>query len=692
MPYSVTKTDGTVVATVQDTKLDTTTDLTLLGKNYRGYGEFVANNFIRLLENFSYTSAPVKPLKGQIYYNTTDRKLYVYDSATVGWKALAKVENASSTPSNVTTGEMWWDTTNKQLKVYDGSGFVTIGPATASGYGTSGQVVGTIHDSGENLKVVVYDYVDGTLVAIISHNPTFTISGSSEAALYTEFTTISPGINLSKSVASGLAKFTGTATNSELLNNLASTDFLRANVAASTSGAVSFLTDTGIRVGAGSDLVINIDGGGGTYANFKNQSTNADINLIVTTATGANTAISISGSTALATVAGNPTTGLGIATKNYVDTAVGSGNALLRDGTVSVTGNISPDTNSTRSLGTTLLRYKDIFGTTLYGNVTATGTSSQGNISITGTTASTSSTTGALTVAGGAGIAGNVYVNGILGSTASIPSTSTTTGALVIAGGAGLTGNINAGGTITGAIIAGTSAGVFGSANTANAGEIRLANTGTIAWRNSTNTADSGNISFNSGNYLVVNSSNGANIAVSGSTVANFVSTGLSVGNLVSSGNVQIGGSIAANAGVLQVTGHSSFSSILEKATIDTTTTLGSSITTNIDLLTSAVIYFTLNAVAGFSFNVRASSTQSLNNVMSVGQTATLAILTTQGSTAYVTPYFYIDGGSAIPVKWQGGTAPTSGNANSIDVYTFTIIKTASAVFTVLASQTQFKN
>jgi hypothetical protein len=608
----------------------------------------------------------------------------------VGWKALAKVENASSTPSNVTTGEMWWDTVNKQLKIYDGAGFVTIGPATASGYGTSGQVVGTINDSGENAKVVVFDYVDGTLVGIISHNPAFTISSSSEAVLYAAFTTINPGFNLSKSVASGLAKFTGTATNSELLNNLASTDFLRANTAASTSGSVSFLTDTGIRVGAGADLAVTISGG--VDVNFKNQSTDADINFIVTTTTGANTAMNIDGATALATVAGNPVTGLGIATKNYVDTAVGSGNALLRDGTVSVTGNISPDTNSTRSLGATSFRYKDIFGTTLYGNVTATGTSSQGNINITGTTASTSYLTGALTVAGGVGVTGNAYVNGVINGIASVPSTNTTTGALVITGGAGISGNINAGGTITGAVVAGTNAGIFGSGNTASAGEVRLANTGSIAWRNSTNTADSGNISHNAGNYLVVNSTSGANIAVNGSTVANFVSTGLSVGNLVSSGNVQIGGTIAANAGVLQVTGHSSLSSILEKATIDNTTTLGSPSTTNIDLLTSAVIYFTVNAVAGFSFNVRASSTQSLNNVMSVGQTATLAILTTQGSTPYTTPYFYIDSGSAIPVKWQGGSTPTSGNANSIDVYTFTIIKTASATFTVLATQTQFKN
>jgi hypothetical protein len=683
MTYNVTKSDGTVVATVQDTKVDTTsTSLALLGKNYRGYGTFIAENFVGLLENFSLATPPTSPLKGQLWYDRDNRQLKIYHDNTLSWKNIAKLEASTSEPSYVLNGEIWWDTSNKQLKVYDGSAFVTIGPATPTGFSTSGQVVVNIQDIGFTNKAVVLDYVDGNVVALISHHAEFT---PIDPVYVTNYGTIKPGININQSIQSGASKFVGTATNSEKLNNLSSTDFLRANANASTSGTVAFLTDNGVRIGAGQDLAITI-AGGGVDANFINQSTDADINFVVTTTTGANTAMNIDGATALATVAGNPVTGLGIATKNYVDAAVGSGNALLRDGTVSVTGNISPDSTNTRSLGTTSLRYKDIYGTSLYGNLSGT------SATITGTTASTSYLTGALTVAGGVGVTGNAYVNGIINGVAAVPSTSTTTGALVITGGAGLTGNINAGGTITGAIVAGTNAGVFGSGNTASGGEIRLANTGTIAWRNSTNTADSGNISFNSGNYIVVNSATGANIAVGGNTVANFVSTGLSVGNLISSGNVQIGGTIAANAGVLQVTGHSSLSSILEKATIDNTTTLGSPSTTNVDLLTSAVIYFTLNATGAFSFNVRASSTQSLNNVMSVGQTATLAILTTQGSTAYTTPYFYIDGGSAIPIKWQGGSAPTSGNANSIDVYTFTIIKTGSATYTVLATQTQFKN
>ena len=683
MSYSVTKTDGTVVATVQDTKQDTTTDLILLGKNYRGYGTIIADNFVHLLENFSYTSAPAKPLKGQIYYNTTERRLYVYNDSTVGWKALAKVESSASQPSNVLTGEMWWDTVNKQLKAYDGSAFVTVGPATPTGFGTSGQIVENVQDIGYNPKAVVKDYVDGNLIAIFSHNAEFT---PIDANLVASFTTIKPGINLSQTIANSAAKFSGTATNSEKLNSLASTDFLRANTNASTSGSVSFLTDTGIRVGAGSDLAITISGG--VDVNIKNQSTDADINFVVTTTTGANTAINIDGATALATVAGNPVTGLGIATKNYVDSAVGTGGVLLRDGSVTLTGNLSPDTNNTRSLGATSTRYKDIFGISVYGNVTATGNSSIGNISVTGTSASSSYLTGALIVSGGAGIAGNAYVNGIINGTAAIASTNTTTGSMIITGGAGVSGNVNVGGTVSGATIVGTGSGQFGSGNIAQSGEVRLPNQGVVAWRNNTNTADSGNITYASSNYLVVNSASGANIAVGGSTVANFVSTGLSVGNLVSSGNVQIGGTIGANAGLLQVSGHSSLYSILERATIDSTTTLTGTI--NVDLLTSAVVYYTLEASGNWVFNIRGSGSQSLNNLMTIGQSASIALITTQGSSAKYPTSFTVDGISVSP-KWQNAASPLTGNANSLDVYTYTIIKTASATWTVLGTQTQFK-
>jgi hypothetical protein len=115
------------------------------------------------------------------------------------------------------------------------------------------------------------------------------------------------------------------------------------------------------------------------------------------------------------------------------------------------------------------------------------------------------------------------------------------------------------------------------------------------------------------------------------------------------------------------------------------------SATQNFYVASGAVQYFTTNAANNWIFNLVFSSGTSLNNAMAVGDCVTVTMLTTQGSTAYYNSAIYIDGtGSGITTYWQGGTAPTSGNASGIDVYTYAVIKTASATYTVLASQTQF--
>ena len=124
-----------------------------------------------------------------------------------------------------------------------------------------------------------------------------------------------------------------------------------------------------------------------------------------------------------------------------------------------------------------------------------------------------------------------------------------------------------------------------------------------------------------------------------------------------------------------------------ETATVSATAATG---TINYDITTQSVLYYTSNASANWTVNFRASSGTSLNTALSTGQSVTVAFLVTQGATAYYNSAVQVDGSSVTP-KWQGGTAPAAGNASGIDVYVYTIIKTASATFTVLASQTQFK-
>jgi hypothetical protein len=131
----------------------------------------------------------------------------------------------------------------------------------------------------------------------------------------------------------------------------------------------------------------------------------------------------------------------------------------------------------------------------------------------------------------------------------------------------------------------------------------------------------------------------------------------------------------------------SKFTNALELVTVSATAATG---TINYDVTTQSVLYYTSNASANWTVNFRASSGTSLDTAMATGEAITVVFLVTQGSTAYYNNTVQIDGSSVTP-KYQGGTAWTAGNASSIDAYSYTIVKTGSATFTVFAAQTQFK-
>lgn len=137
----------------------------------------------------------------------------------------------------------------------------------------------------------------------------------------------------------------------------------------------------------------------------------------------------------------------------------------------------------------------------------------------------------------------------------------------------------------------------------------------------------------------------------------------------------------------LATTGTTNVLNTIEKANTNTTALTG---TINVDLSGNSIVYFTSNASANWTFNFRGNSSVTANSFISNNESATIAIVCTQGGTAYYPNSHTVDG-SAVTPKWQGGTAPTSGNANSVDTYTYTLIKTATNTYTVLAAQTQFK-
>jgi len=356
MAYTVNKTNGTIIATVADGTIDTTTDLTLIGKNYAGYGEFFNENLIKLLENFANTSAPSSPIAGQMWWDSTNNLLKVYTGSA--FKTVSSSTASASTPTTNVTGDLWWDTTNGQLKVYNGSAFTTIGPSFTSGTGTSGAIVETVTDSGATDHVVVKIYTNNTVVATVSKDSTFT-----PQAAISGFATIKPGLQLSTAVSG--AKFQGTATDSDLLSGIASTSFLRSDASDSTNGVLSILNDTGIVVGVDSDFTVGVSG---SDVSISNATSDGDILIKVNDGGVVSTAMTFDGATNRVLVAGAPTDNLGVATKAYVDSQVSGAGALLTTGGT-MTGNIL--VSGSVDFGTSGNRISTVFATTFNGTATS---------------------------------------------------------------------------------------------------------------------------------------------------------------------------------------------------------------------------------------------------------------------------------------------------------------------------------
>jgi hypothetical protein len=292
MAYTINLTDGTIFATVADGTINTSSSMILVGKNYAGYGEFLDENFIHLLENGANTTAPGAPLIGQLWWDKSTNTMKVYNGTT--FKTISAATASASTPTSNVTGDLWFDTTNQQLKVYNGTSFILVGPASTSGQGTSGAIVTTITDNVAVDHVVVQLFVNNTIVGIISKDATFT-----PQVAITGFSTIGPGIQLSSTVSNAL--FRGTSTNAQQLDGIASTGFIQRNVNQTTTGTLGILNDSGLSVGADSDARIIITG---SDVFLRNQTQDGNLTLQVNDGGVNTTAININGATGVPGVTG----------------------------------------------------------------------------------------------------------------------------------------------------------------------------------------------------------------------------------------------------------------------------------------------------------------------------------------------------------------------------------------------------
>jgi hypothetical protein len=256
MAYTINKTDGTVVTTITDGTVDNTTSVQLFGKSYSGFGEGLNENLIRLLENSASTSAPTAPLKGELWFDTSTGQLKVYDGTS--FKPSAGAKSQASAPTSPSAGDLWHDSDDDQLYIYTGSAFQLVGPVYTAGQTLSGWLIETLASSGGN-KVVSSMYAGNTRVAILSKEdftPSVTQSG---------FAAIKAGFTLNSTLG---AVFEGTNTQASQIDvsstsNTSSTviaggNFLRADAADTTTGALTIDTDSGIIVGDAQELTVTV--------------------------------------------------------------------------------------------------------------------------------------------------------------------------------------------------------------------------------------------------------------------------------------------------------------------------------------------------------------------------------------------------------------------------------------------------
>ena len=302
MAYTINLTNGTILTTIADGTINNTVcSQTLIGKNYAGYGQFLDDNFVHLLESGANSTPPGAPLTGQLWWDTSSGLLKVYNGTT--FKTVSSTTAQSSAPTSNVTGDLWYDTTNQQLKVYTGTTWLVVGPAYTSGTGVTGAIATTIVDNTSTSHVVIELYVNDSIVGIISKDATFT----PQVAL-TGFTTVRPGITLSTLVGSQVPLFQGTAVLAQGL--VGGQPYMLNNANTSTTGTVSVLNNSGLFVGANSDLNMYVSG---TSAFIANQTSNGNIYFRVNIAGSPTTVMTINGGTG--TISGNQINA------NYADVA-----------------------------------------------------------------------------------------------------------------------------------------------------------------------------------------------------------------------------------------------------------------------------------------------------------------------------------------------------------------------------------
>lgn len=292
MPYTIKKFNGQTVATIQDGTVDSvSTDLNLPGKNYAGYGKALNESLVYLLENFANSIEPPNKITGQLWFDTSVKKIKVYNG--INFKSLGSIEYGTAAPTGQLVGDQWFNTTTNQLFVYDGTEHKLIGPLLTSP--NAAQLVSKrLIDTGGNIRIVLEANLEDSTIAIFSKDE-FDINASQTPV--TGFTKIFKGITLPSRLVYPNVKFGGVAKTSEslLVNNVEvpATNFvqntgtsnqvmntsLSLRVEPTLSGTGAFTSLRGLFLGGSDNFFVGYNGGTG----YINNLSGTNITLGVTT-------------------------------------------------------------------------------------------------------------------------------------------------------------------------------------------------------------------------------------------------------------------------------------------------------------------------------------------------------------------------------------------------------------------------
>ena len=410
MAYAISYTDsinkGTI--TVSDNTLNTETSLSLPGRFTTAYGQAISENFLHLLENFASSTAPSRPVEGQLWYDTSTGvdQLKLYDGTI--WQAAAGLKKATSEPAvvNSSAGDLWVNTGAQQLYLFTGSTWILVGPEFTDGLltGTKSEVlIGT-----DNLNYSV-------LSIKIQDKPAFIVSDRAftPKTAITGFTTgIKAGMNVTTAALFGTEtlKYYGTAEKADALvvgsTTIPAANFVRTDQTSISNFDLKIKNNDGIIIGAGGQLALQVDGEQGVIQHntsgsnidfrlrsgtttptvmridasgkvgINNSAPEQDLDVSGNIKIGAKSGVAGSGflqvtsstnSSSISTGSIITAGGVGIAQNAYIGGDVDIGGILQ-------TGNIAPDTSSSRNIGTISNKYDGVYANTFYGNI-------QGNVS-----------------------------------------------------------------------------------------------------------------------------------------------------------------------------------------------------------------------------------------------------------------------------------------------------------------------